>query len=206
MTFERDTHVPTDNGIGLIAISRHQGFWYHTPNSPFLNQPNNPLGVGTSRWNRYPLVEQLTGHTAVFSRVGGVLNFARGFVPRWYGYIGAFLGSGGAGTWQDDIHMTNDPTCIGFEIPVTAAEATQFTNWFLLNSPTIDTYSLTGGNAVGGGNAAPTFNCVLAATTILVNYFADLNNPVYRPYIEQLLTIDSSGQGPLMRRIFGGFQ
>lgn len=206
MPFERDTHIATDNGIGLIAMSKHQGLWYHTPNSPFVNQPDNPLGVGTSRWNRYPLVEQFTGHTAVFSRVNGVVNFARGFVPRWYGYIGAFLGNGGAGTWQDDIHMTNDPTCIGLEIPTTQVEATQFTNWFQLNAPQIDTYSLRGGNAVGAINTAPTFNCVLAAATILLNYLLDTNNPLHAPYIERLSTISSSGQGPLMRQIMGGFQ
>lgn len=199
MAYERNTNNNNDHSVGIIAISKHQGLWNHQPNTNFVNQPDNPLGLGASRWSRFPLLEQFTGHTAVVSRVSGQVNFARGFVPKIQGYVGAFLGNGGAGTWQDDIHMTCDPTCIGFEIPTSQAEAAQFANWFRLSAPQIDTYSLR------GGNASDTFNCVLAAATVMINYLLTLNNSAYEPYIEQLCKIDSSGQGPLMRKMMGGF-
>lgn len=189
------------HGIGLIATSRHQGIWHHQPNvNAFVpgQYTNQVAGVNTTRWGRTPLIQQFTGHTAVFSRVNGNIVFARGFVPRWYGYLGAFLGQGGSGTWQDDIHMTRDPTCIGFEIPTNYFDARRFDTWFRTKASQINTYSLQ------RGNAFRTFNCVLAAATVLISYLLDTNNITYQPYIDQLAHIDSSNQGMLMRRIMQG--
>ena len=206
MTVQQNSGSANDHSIGLIAMSKHQGLWRHTPNVPYSTAPDanfqtwlaNNLGIGATRWQRTPMTEQFTGHTAVMTRVAGIATFARGFVPRIVGYPGAFLGNGGVGTWQDDIGMISDPTCISFEVPLRQANhATGFPAWFQANQDQINIYSLT------GGNANNSFNCVLAAVTSMINYLLDLGG--YEGYVEQLCTINSSGQGPLMRKMMSGF-
>lgn len=198
--------LETDHTVGIVAISRHQGAWSHTPNRQFEQHPNENfqhwlqqnLGQGASRLARTPLVEQFTGHTAVISRVAGQVQFVRGFVPNISGFLWAFFGSGGGGHWQNDLAMLSDPTCVSFEIPVTQDQAQNFQNWFNAASGVINVYSLQ------RGNANTTFNCVLAAVTVLVNYLTSFDG--HEGYVEQLLTVNDSTQGHLMQGITGGFQ
>src|ERR1700674_2009353 len=134
MTVLANSGRASDNAVGLAAISRHQGVWGHdpdlrldiAPDDGFQDWLQNNLGVGASRLARRPLTEQFTGHTAVFSRVAGQVQFASGFVPNITEYAGALLGAGGGGHWKNDLPMLDDPTCASFEIPVTPAQAAGF--------------------------------------------------------------------------------
>ena len=208
MTVCLDSETASDHAIGIVAMSKHQGFWSHAPQRPFVNQVGAPfsewlalnLGQGSSRLCRTPLTEQFTGHTAVMSRVAGHVQFVRGFVPvpSVRGYIKAFFGRGGDGHWQNDIVMLSDPTCISFEVPVKRNQAEGFSNWFNTSSTAINVYALKNGNAIGS------FNCVLGAVTVLANYLVELGD--YSEYVEQLLSVQDSMQGHLMQGISGGFQ
>ncbi len=201
-----DSGNALDNCVGLAAISRHQGWWSHNPNVQLVAPADNAfrdwlrdnLGSGVSRLARRPLTEQITGHTAVFSRVHGRVTFVRGFVPNFWGYLWAFFGAGGGGHWQDDAAMLADPTCVSFEIPVGEVASEIFADWFRNHAADVAVYSLSRGDAKG------TFNCVLGAVTLLVNFLDDIQGPP--AYIQQLLTVNSSLQGHLIRRINGGLQ
>lgn len=207
MTVVYDSTSRSDHSVGLVAISRHQGYWSHSPRRQFQSDPSqefkawlsNNLGQGASRLQRTPLSEQFTGHTAVLSRVDGHVAFVRGFVPNVLGYLQAFFGRGGRGHWQDDYAMLSDPTAISFEIPVTRTEAQGFQTWFNNSSGAINVYALR------NGNASSTFNCVLGATTVLVNYLTEVDGD-YSPYVRQLLTVNDSMQGHLMQGMTSGFQ
>ncbi|MEA9564525.1 MULTISPECIES: hypothetical protein [unclassified Xanthomonas] len=196
-----------DNSVGIVGMSRHQGWWNHSPNMRYEVNPDRGLitwteqnlGIGSSRLSRSPLLEQFTGHTAVISRVGGQVQLARGLVPNVTGYPWAFFGEGGGGHWQDDIAMLSDPTCISFEIPVTAEDAENFPQWFDVASSQINVYALRSGD---GFNS---FNCVLASLTILINYLLDSTND-YSSYVSQLTKVEDSLQGHLMQNMMDGFQ
>lgn len=205
MTVVANNGNPNDHSVGLVAVSRHQGWMWHTPDIPLQAAPDQGfgawlganLGVGAARWQRGP--QQFTGHTAVLARVGGVVTFVRGFVPNRLGIPGALLfGAGVGGHWQDDAGMLADPTAVSFEVPVTQPQAGGFQAWFLGRAAAFTTYSLRGGNALD------TFNCVLAAVTTLVNYLLDLGG--CEPYVQQLMAVNTSGQGAFMRLMYGGFQ
>lgn len=206
MAVVTDSGNPLDNCVGIAAISRHQGWWSHNPSVQLVAPDGNEfqdwlrdnLGIGVSRLARRPLTGQVTGHTAVFSRVGGRVTFVRGFVPNFWGYLWAFLGAGGGGHWQNDAAMLADPTCVSFEIPVDEYASEIFEAWFGNHAAGVAVYSLSRGDAKG------TFNCVLGAVTLLVNFLVEVHGPP--AYIEQLLTVNSSLQGHLIRRINGGFQ
>ncbi|MDR0704903.1 MAG: hypothetical protein LBF88_07935, partial [Planctomycetaceae bacterium] len=76
---------PQDNTIGLVGISKHQAdwhhwFWFHQPHPVYVEGARN-IGAGAGRFQRTPLKQQFTGHTAVMSRVGGRVRIVRGFVP-----------------------------------------------------------------------------------------------------------------------------
>jgi hypothetical protein len=205
MTVVFDSGVASDHTVGIFAASRHQGLWSHNPDLPLASPPGGfrgwlaaNLGIGASRLSRTPIHEQFTGHTAVLSRVAGQVQFARGFVPKVVGYIQAFLGSGGAGHWQDDLALLGDPTAISFEVPVTRQQAEAFPRWFQASSGAINCYALR------RGNAHDSFNCVLGAVTVLMNYLTELGG--YEAYVEQLQKVGDSSQGHLIRNIMGGFQ
>jgi hypothetical protein len=205
MTVLLNSTSTSDHAIGITAMSKHQGFWSHSPQRPFENQVGDfgkwladNLGQGSSRLCRTPLTEQFTGHTAVMSRVAGHVTFVKGFVPNVSGYLYAFFGRGGGGHWQNDIGMLGDPTCISFEVPVTQNQANGFSDWFNTSSTVINVYALKKGNAIDS------FNCVLGAVTVLVNYLDELGG--YSGYVEQLLSVTDSMQGHLMQGISGGFQ
>ena len=206
MTVVLNTSTSSDHTVGLVAMSKHQGAWSHSPRQKLQEEPSAAfrrwlqanLGQGASRLQRKPLVEQMTGHTAVMSRVAGQVQFVRGFVPNVSGYVKAFFGKGGGGHWQNDLAMLADPTCICFAIPVTLKQAQNFQGWFNGASSAINVYSLR------RGNASDTFNCVLGAVTVLTNYLVECGG--HEPYVEQLLQVNSSAQGGLMQKISGGFQ
>jgi hypothetical protein len=207
MTVVLNSGVASDHTVGIMAASRHQGWWWHTPDLQLANDDlpeafqdwlAHSLGIGASRLERTPIQEQFTGHTAVLSRVDGEVQFARGFVPNVLGYIWAFFGAGGAGHWQDDLALLRDPTAVSFEVPVTRPQADDFPAWFRESSGVINVYALR------RGNAHDSFNCVLGAVTVLINYLTELGG--YDAYVEQLQTVGDSSQGHLLRGIMGGFQ
>lgn len=206
MAVMQDSGKQSDNSIGLIAISKHQGFFRHNPRINFEPGVGGAailpqLGLGATRLQRTPLIEQFTGHTAIISRVNGQINFARGFVPN--GIIGSLraviFGSNVHGRWQNDIGMIRDPTCISYEIPVTWAQADGFEQWFTINHIRLDRYQLR------DSNGFDSFNCVIAAVTFLIDYLLRLDEVYYQGYVEQLVSIAGPGQGPLIRSIMGGF-
>jgi len=194
-----------DHSVGIVAISRHQGWWRHAPDIPWEIAPDEDfdewaggnLGIGATRWQRG--VQQFTGHTAVLARTAGAVGFVRGFVPNLLGVPGALLfGFTANGHWQDDAPMLGDPTAVSYEIGVTQAQANGFPAWFQGRAAGIGAYSLRGGDALDS------FNCVLAAVTVLANFLLDLGG--YEPYVEQLMAVHSSGQGAFMRLLYGGFR
>ncbi len=206
MTVVQNSGRQSDNSIGLIAISKHQGLFRHNPTINFEPGAGGAavlplLGVGATRLQRTPLIEQLTGHTAIISRVNGQIHFARGFVPN--GIIGSLraviFGNNVNGQWQNDIGMIRDPTCISYEIPVTWEQADGFEQWFTINCIRLDRYQLR------RSDGFDSFNCVIAAVTFLIDYLLRLDEGDYHGYVEQLVNIAGPGQGPLIRSIMGGF-
>lgn len=143
-------------------------------------------------------MEQFTGHTAVMARVAGRVEFVRGLVPNVSGYLWAFFGQGGGGHWQNDLAMLSDPTCVSFEVPVPEAEARAFPLWFNNASSAINVYALR------NGNAHSSFNCVLGAVTVMVNYLVESGSD-QSAYVQQLLKVQDSLQGHVMRDITSGF-
>jgi hypothetical protein len=194
-----------DHTVGFVAASKHQtgwGFlgWRHRP--PLL-APMHPIiqqqiGYNSTRWDRTPLVQQFTGHTAIMSRVAGNVNFVRGFSPDGFLRSCAMLfGCSVAGVWHNDIPMLSDPTCISYEIPVTNIFAQNFNAWSLQQSLQLNTYSL---RTSDGFNS---FNCVIASIIMLVNYL--MTDGLYYNYAVNIIeNLQGSKQGDLIQRVLNG--
>ncbi|MDR2439610.1 MAG: hypothetical protein LBE12_09620 [Planctomycetaceae bacterium] len=196
-----------DHTVGFVAASKHQtgwGFlgWRHHPHLPLLAPIpliiQQQIGYDSTRWNRTPLLQQFTGHTAIMSRVAGNVNFVRGFSPD--GILRSFamlFGCSVAGVWHNDIPMLGDPTCISYEIPVTNIFAQNFDAWSLQRSLQLNTYSLRTSDGLNS------FNCVIASITMLVNYL--MTNGLYHNYAIRIAeNLQGSRQGDLIQRVLDG--
>jgi hypothetical protein len=102
MAYLEDTGKKQDFAVGLLAVSSHQGgmlSWHHSPSRKVSEQPNgfvvapdqathlylmNNLGDKAGRASRVPILDQFTGHTAIFIRIKGKIDFVRGFVPNGF--------------------------------------------------------------------------------------------------------------------------
>ena len=198
--------------IGLIATSKHQpDFWgQHQPRMDWITDPSNltptdqtslknymgdQLGFGSSRFNRG--TPQFTGHTALFIRINGAANWARGWVPQPSigNYLTALVMGGEVpGIWRDDLFMIGDPTCVSVEFDSNQIEAAALQNYFTNNGGNYTHYSF----AVG---AAGHCNCVWAAVEILRG-FAAANGRL--ALAQRLQKVQDPKQGHMMQMILGG--
>jgi hypothetical protein len=226
MTVLRDNGNPNDFSIGIIAVSRHQDALRDGIHRPLTGDVSRvptayqDIGYGCTRAARGPLPYKHIGHTAVIARIGGVITFARGFVPQRVNEINianqqAVMGviqevrdwDGVVGAWHDDIAMLEDPTCISYEIHVSQIVATSLPLWFRFRRyvpRNIDylIYSLLHGR----GNSA--FNCVGAALTLITEYLDEqlergrITQNVFEDFLG-LVGVDTN-QGHLIRRMLQG--
>ena len=206
---------PSDFTIGIAAASRHQEdeSGRHAPRLAFEVPPADEfftgylaeaIGYGSTREERtFPSRSyHFYGHTGVFVRVEGMVRYVYGFSPRLDEFLavpqGDRMTTTFGGMWKEDDALLRDPASVSIEFNVRPRDAYHFNVWFCQNSCRINRYSMT------QGDWDTSFNCLMAAITIVKIFLDACGEIEYLDYIQRLERFNDFSQGRLIRMILDG--